>query len=69
MRWGAFVQQPIEWPSSSFKGSSLYEVALAWLREDMRIRRELESSGGRKIRGPRRGDPTVPTDSETFYKK
>lgn len=69
MRWGAFVQQPIAWPSQDFNGASLYSVALAWLREDMRLRREIELSGGRKVRGPRRGASAVPTDSETFYKK
>ena len=69
MRLGAFVQQPMAWPSPDVNGASLYDVALTWLREDMRLRRELESSGGRKLRGPRRGASSVPTDSETFYKK
>lgn len=68
MRFGEFIQEPTPWPSASLSSTSLYEVALAWLRDDMRVRRELEASGGRKLRGPRRG-ADVPTDSETFYKK
>jgi len=75
MRFGSFVTPPTPWPlassspvtvpSGSF--SSLYSVALHWLKEDRYHRRELERQG-RKTRGARR-DQTVPTDSETFYKK
>jgi CCR4-NOT complex subunit CAF16 len=69
MRFGAFVQRPISWPPTegAKPGTLLYDVALQWLADDRAYRRELEKKG-KKVRGARR-DQTVPTDSETFYKK
>ncbi|KAG2013690.1 ABC transporter [Coprinopsis cinerea AmutBmut pab1-1] len=70
MRFGTFVEPPITWPLSSLgeaKSSPLYNVALRWLQEDREERRRLEKQG-RKMRGARR-DQTVPSDSETFYRK
>ncbi|KAI6034161.1 hypothetical protein PISMIDRAFT_670746 [Pisolithus microcarpus 441] len=70
MRLGYFVTEPMPWPCASSAVSpsiSLYHTALAWLKEDREHRRELERLG-RKTRGARKSE-TVPTDSETFYKK
>ncbi|KAJ7744457.1 P-loop containing nucleoside triphosphate hydrolase protein [Mycena maculata] len=74
MSFGRLVIPPGPWPippdsalSAQFGSSTLYNVALQWLREDREYRRELEKKG-RKVRGARR-DETVPSDSETFYKK
>ncbi|KAG0709611.1 P-loop containing nucleoside triphosphate hydrolase protein [Suillus ampliporus] len=69
MRFGSFATEPTPWPSGFTNGSqppTLYNTALQWLREDRDYRRELEKQG-RKGRGAR--DETVPSDSETFYKK
>jgi len=60
MRHGQFVEEPIPWnptnglsltPSGS---SSLYTMALQWLKEDRDIRRELEKAGQKVTRGARR---------------
>ncbi|KAJ7129712.1 P-loop containing nucleoside triphosphate hydrolase protein [Mycena epipterygia] len=74
MSFGRLVIPPSPWPltadsalSAQFGSSTLYSVALQWLKEDREHRRELEKQG-RKVRGARR-DETVPSDSETFYKK
>ncbi|KAJ7638792.1 P-loop containing nucleoside triphosphate hydrolase protein [Roridomyces roridus] len=74
MSFGRLVTPPTPWPiqadsvlSSQFGQSTLYNVALQWLKEDREYRRELEKNG-RKVRGARR-DQAVPSDSETFYKK
>ncbi|KAJ7276378.1 P-loop containing nucleoside triphosphate hydrolase protein [Mycena haematopus] len=74
MSFGRLVTPPTAWPipaesplSTQFGSSTLYAVALQWLKEDREYRRELEKQG-RKVRGARR-DETVPSDSETFYKK
>lgn len=75
MRSGSFVTSPSAWPiiptsSLAMKFSTsttLYNVALQWLKEDRDHRRQLENQG-MKRRGARR-DETVPSDSETFYKK
>ncbi|KAJ8583777.1 P-loop containing nucleoside triphosphate hydrolase protein [Rhizopogon salebrosus TDB-379] len=69
MRFGSFVTEPTLWPSGFTDGQqapTLYNTALQWLKEDRDYRRELEKEG-RKGRGPR--NETVPSDSETFYKK
>ncbi|RXW25251.1 hypothetical protein EST38_g603 [Candolleomyces aberdarensis] len=73
MQLGSFVQDPIPWASSnslssSAGTSSLYDVALQWLKEDREKRRGLEAEGQKIARGARRNQ-TVPTDSETFYRK
>ncbi|EGN93065.1 hypothetical protein SERLA73DRAFT_79107 [Serpula lacrymans var. lacrymans S7.3] len=71
MRGGSFVTEAT--PLSSLRLNdpsnplSLYHVALQWLTEDREHRRALEAQG-RKTRGARRNQ-TVPSDSETFYKK
>ncbi|EJD00910.1 P-loop containing nucleoside triphosphate hydrolase protein [Fomitiporia mediterranea MF3/22] len=52
-------------------GSTLHMTALQWLKGDREHRRELERNG-RKMRGARRavnGSDSVPTDSETFFRK
>ncbi|KAF7355301.1 hypothetical protein MSAN_01446500 [Mycena sanguinolenta] len=75
MSFGRLVTPPTPWPISADSpliaqfGSSttLYAVAIQWLKEDRDYRRELEKNG-RKVRGARR-DETVPSDSETFYRK
>ncbi|KAJ7283678.1 P-loop containing nucleoside triphosphate hydrolase protein [Mycena rebaudengoi] len=74
MSFGRLVTPPSAWPlvsgsalSTQFGSSTLYNVALQWLKEDREYRRELEKNG-RKLRGARR-DQAVPSDSETFYKK
>jgi len=82
MRFGEFVTEPTPWPITSpstahaetaraapiyAPPSSLYSVALQWLTEDREYRKQLEKQG-RKSRGARR-DETVPSDSETFYRK
>ncbi|PIL37530.1 ATP-binding cassette transporter [Ganoderma sinense ZZ0214-1] len=76
MHLGTFLMEPTAWPftSETMGGTSvdlgpkptLYAVALQWLREDRDRRRALEAQG-RKSRGAR--IETVPSDSETFYKK
>ncbi|TRM67603.1 P-loop containing nucleoside triphosphate hydrolase protein [Schizophyllum amplum] len=66
MRLGEFVSPPKPWtPGTS--SETLYAVALRWLREDRAHRLALEKEG-KKPRGARR-DETVPSDSETFYRK
>ncbi|KIY71437.1 P-loop containing nucleoside triphosphate hydrolase protein, partial [Cylindrobasidium torrendii FP15055 ss-10] len=69
MRFGTFVTQPTAWPFVDAEGnkSTLYQVALQWLKEDREHRKSLEAEG-LKVRGARRND-TVPSDSETFYRK
>ncbi|KAJ7228688.1 P-loop containing nucleoside triphosphate hydrolase protein [Mycena pura] len=74
MSFGRLVTPPSPWPlthesplNARFGSSTLYHVALQWLKEDREHRRELERQG-RKLRGARR-DQTVPSDSETFYRK
>ncbi|KAF8897509.1 P-loop containing nucleoside triphosphate hydrolase protein [Infundibulicybe gibba] len=74
MRFGEFVTEPTPWPlpdsgvmTIKTQTSALYNVALQWLKEDRDHRRQLEKEG-RKTRGARRNE-TVPSDSETFYKK
>ncbi|GJE87491.1 P-loop containing nucleoside triphosphate hydrolase protein [Phanerochaete sordida] len=70
MRFGSFVTLPTAWPfaevDANGPNTQLYSVALQWLKEDRSFRKELEKQG-RKIRGPRKDE--VPVDSETFYKK
>ncbi|KAJ7180042.1 P-loop containing nucleoside triphosphate hydrolase protein [Mycena crocata] len=74
MAFGRLVTPPSPWAleagtalNTQFGSSTLYSLALQWLKEDREYRRELEKNG-RKVRGARR-DQTVPSDSETFYKK
>jgi CCR4-NOT complex subunit CAF16 len=64
MRFGNFVMNAMPWPlpaivpqlSSSERApdSTLFQIALQWLREDREDRRELERAG-QKTRGARRG--------------
>lgn len=64
MRLGNFVMNATLWPLPSIvpqlggseraPDSTLFQVALQWLREDREYRRELEKAG-RKTRGARRG--------------
>jgi len=75
MRFGALVTGPVSWPIANehlLKDSfpiptTLYNVALHWLKNDRDFRRGLENQG-RKLRGARRNE-VMPSDSETFYKK
>ncbi|KIJ20081.1 hypothetical protein PAXINDRAFT_166234 [Paxillus involutus ATCC 200175] len=70
MRLGSFLTEPTPWPftlSQIPESVTLYHTALHWLKEDREHRRQLEEQG-RKTRGARRNQ-SVPTDSETFYKK
>lgn len=60
MRFGSFVTNPTPWPLLPVEGTaagpdsqSLYAVALQWLRDDRKVRTELEKAG-RKVRGARR---------------
>lgn len=63
MRFGSFVTSPTAWPitpTSSLAvqfptSTTLYNVALQWLKEDRDHRRELENQG-RKKRGARRDE-------------
>ncbi|KAI0711058.1 P-loop containing nucleoside triphosphate hydrolase protein [Cerioporus squamosus] len=76
MHLGTFLMEPTSWPfTSGTLGATsvdleprptLYSLALQWLKEDRERRRELEAQG-RKRRGAR--NDTVPSDSETFYRK
>lgn len=68
---GYFVTKPMPWPCVSSADSpsiNLYHTALSWLKEDRERRRESERMFDNKTRGARRNE-TVPTDSETFYRK
>ncbi|KAJ7591064.1 P-loop containing nucleoside triphosphate hydrolase protein [Mycena floridula] len=66
MHLGSFAVKPTPWtPGSSLP---LYTIALNWLKEDRIHRRQLEQAGRKGRRGARR-DETVPSDSETFYRK
>lgn len=67
MRFGSFTTPPTPWPFTDQSTSTLYSVALQWLKEDREYRRELEKNG-LKLRGARK-DEGVPSDSETFYRK
>ncbi|KAK0242771.1 P-loop containing nucleoside triphosphate hydrolase protein [Armillaria nabsnona] len=67
MRFGSFTTPPTPWPFTDQPTSTLYSVALQWLKEDREYRRELEKNG-LKLRGARK-DEGVPSDSETFYRK
>ncbi|PBL02546.1 P-loop containing nucleoside triphosphate hydrolase protein [Armillaria gallica] len=67
MRFGSFTTPPTPWPFTDRPTSTLYSVALQWLKEDREYRRELEKNG-LKLRGARK-DEGVPSDSETFYRK
>ncbi|KAF9009091.1 P-loop containing nucleoside triphosphate hydrolase protein [Cyathus striatus] len=75
MRLGTFITPPTPWPIEPTSAlavqftstTSLYRVALEWLKQDRDHRLQLELEG-RKNRGARRNE-TVPSDSETFYRK
>jgi CCR4-NOT complex subunit CAF16 len=64
MRLGNFVMNATSWPLPSIvpqlgsneraPDSTLFQIALQWLREDREDRQELEKAG-RKTRGARRG--------------
>jgi len=76
MRFGSFVTEPSSWPITKDSAlaaqfpptTSLFNVALQWLKEDKHYRQQLEKQGVKKTRGARRNE-TVPSDSETFYRK
>lgn len=63
MRLGSFVTPPTSWPitptsslfSQFLQSTTLYNVALQWLKEDRDHRRELEGQG-KKTRGARRDE-------------
>ncbi|KAJ7179139.1 P-loop containing nucleoside triphosphate hydrolase protein [Mycena filopes] len=72
--FGRLVTPPSLWPlpldsalRKQLGSSTLYQVALQWLREDRDYRQQLEKEG-RKLRGPRK-DQTVPSDAEIFYSR
>jgi len=65
---GTFTRPPTPWNAGDSPRGGLYDIALQWLTEDRAHRRQLELKG-RKTRGARRNAPSVPSDSETFYKK
>jgi len=75
MGFGSFISPPVAWPITAHSplvvqfapATTLYTVALQWLKEDRDHRRELEKQG-RKTRGARRHEIT-PSDSEVFYSK
>ena len=65
MRLGSFVMDPTPWPLPPIDplldnnervpaDSTLFQIALQWLREDRVHRKDLEKAG-RKTRGARRG--------------
>lgn len=62
MRFGSFVTGPSTWPITQESAlaaqfppaTSLFQVALRWLKEDKAHREELEKQGLRKTRGARR---------------
>ena len=60
MRLGSFVMNATPWPlppsndPDKVPNSTLFQIALQWLREDRLYRRELEKAG-RKTRGARSG--------------
>lgn len=77
MRLGSFVTEPSPWPITQDSvlaarfppaTTTLFKVALEWLREDRLYREALEKQGIKKTRGARRNQ-IVPSDSETFYRK
>ncbi|KAF9451702.1 ABC transporter [Macrolepiota fuliginosa MF-IS2] len=76
MRFGSFVTQPSTWPitqesalAAQFPPATLlFKVALQWLKDDKAHREDLEKQGLKRTRGARRNE-TVPSDSETFYRK
>jgi len=58
MRFGSFVVEPSAWPFSdpslvSASNTTLYNVALRWLKEDRDARKALEAQGKKK-RGARK---------------
>lgn len=74
LRFGSFLTYT-PWPiaTNSSLGAqfslqtTLYSVALQWLKEDRDHRKEIEKTVG-KMRGPQHNQ-TTPSDSEIFYKK
>ncbi|KAF5363676.1 hypothetical protein D9756_000647 [Leucocoprinus leucothites] len=67
MRFGTFVTEPSAWPitqESSLAAqfppaTTLFTVALQWLREDKAYREALEKQGFKKTRGARRNELTT----------
>lgn len=63
MRFGALVTGPVPWPVTNEHPlkdtfpipTTLYNVALQWLKDDRDFRRGLENQG-RKLRGARRNE-------------
>jgi CCR4-NOT complex subunit CAF16 len=66
MRFGSFVTNPAPWDPMGVNRTGiltsapthLYGVALQWLKEDQKFRRELENQG-QKGRGARRNEVTT----------
>ena len=67
MRLGSFVMNATLWPlpppndPDKVWNSTLFQIALQWLREDRLYRRELEKAG-RKTRGARSGQVRQQSD-------
>ena len=64
MRFGELVAGPVPWPITNNEHplkdsfpipSTLYNVALQWLKDDREFRRGLENHG-KKLRGARRNE-------------
>ncbi len=61
MRFGSFVTEPSSWPITDESAlatqfpptTSLFNVALQWLKEDKHYRQELEKQGIKRARGVR----------------
>ncbi|KAF8974754.1 P-loop containing nucleoside triphosphate hydrolase protein [Flammula alnicola] len=76
MRFGSFATLPTPWPYTESNAlatavpstTPLYNIALQWLKQDREFSRELERQGKKVVRGARKNE-TIPTDSETFYRK
>lgn len=66
MRFGSFVTIPTPWVPTDLNQSgvsasaptSLYGIALQWLKEDREFRRKLEKQG-QKMRGARRNEASM----------
>lgn len=63
MRFGGLVTGPVPWPITNEHPlkdnfsipTTLFKVALQWLKDDREFRRSLENQG-RKLRGARRNE-------------
>jgi CCR4-NOT complex subunit CAF16 len=67
MRFGTFVAEPSIWPITQESAlvtrfppaTTLFQVALQWLREDKTYREGLEKQGFQKLRGARKNEVAV----------